>query len=107
MANGVIIPQDIKGDWSVLVNTSTCVIAYKIDKYTVSVYLDYKATAGDWTAAGTLPSEARPFYTHYIPAYVDYTINGYKMYHIDKDSGVISVKGNTGSTPTVHVYPKE
>lgn len=105
MPNGISVPIDIYGDWTVLVNTSICVVAYKIDKYMVSLYLDYKTAAADWTEIATLPDSALPFYTHYMVAFWDIGINGYKLYNFNKDTKKIYVKGNTGSTPTIHCYP--
>lgn len=103
---GTSIGQSVnKGDWTVLVNTSTCVIAYKIDDYNVNLYLDYKAVAADWVQVATLPEAARPFYTHYKTAYVDLALSAYKVYHIDKNTGAISVKGNAGTIPIYHSYP--
>ena len=106
MPNGIKAPVDNRGDWTTITYTSTEVILYKVENNNIYLYLDAKTVYNDWANVGTIPAELRPFYTHYIPAFCDFALNVYKEYHIDKDTGVISCKGNSGSIPIIHAYPR-
>lgn len=105
--NGAIIPVKIDGEWTVVTSgtIANATLAYWTDGQMISVYIDYRVADTNWTQIGTLPAEVRPFYTEYVQAYTDLTINGYKVYHIDKDTGAVSAKGNLGQAPIIHTYP--